>query len=185
MGAKIIPTEAKMAKTRQQKEDLVKDLRDKLGRAKSVVFADYKGLTMKQLSGLRDKLREQQAEFTITKNTLLSRALPASSLREASSFDGPTATLFAYDDEISPIKTLVKAFKDFAIGKVKSGFLGQDALDEARINLLASLPTKDELRGKAVGILVAPLKGMVSVLQGNLRNLVYALDQMRLQKGGV
>lgn len=169
-----------MPKTRLQKEEQVKSLQDKLGRAKSVVFADYKGLSMNQLSGLRDKLRDQDAEFTITKNTLLARAIPETELES-----GPTATLFAYDDEISPIKTLVKALKDFAIGKVKSGFLGQDALDEARINLLASLPTKDELRGKTVGILVAPLNGMVSVLQGNLRNLVYALSEIQKSKGGV
>lgn len=168
-----------MAKTRQQKEDLVKALRDKLDRAKSVVFTDYKGLGMNQLSDLRDKLREQQAEFTVTKNTLLKLALPTSEL------DGPTATLFSYDDEIYPIKTLVKAFKDFAIGKVKSGFLGQDALDEARINQLAALPTKDELKSKTVGVLIAPLQGIVSVLQGNLRNLVYALSEIKKKRSAV
>lgn len=161
-----------MSKTRAQKEQIVVNLKEKLGRAKALVFADYQGLTMKQLSELRNKLRDQNAEFNITKNTLLERTLPASS------FDGPTATLFAYDDQITPIKILVKAFRDFAIGKVKSGFLGQDVLDEARINLLASLPTKDELKGKVVGVLAAPLQGMVLVLQGNLRNLVYALSEM-------
>ncbi|TSC86371.1 MAG: large subunit ribosomal protein L10 [Microgenomates group bacterium Gr01-1014_7] len=167
-----------MAKTRQQKEEQVISLQDKLGRAKSVVFTDYKGLSMNQLSGLRDKLRQHQAEFTITKNTLLIRALPASS------FNGPTATLFSYDDEISPLKILVKALKDAGIGKIKMGFLGTDFLDEARILQLSTLPTKDELRGKTVGVLVAPLQGIVSVLQGNLRNLVYALSEIQKTKGG-
>ena len=168
-----------MPKTRAQKEQIVQTLTDKLNRAKSVVFADFRGLTMKQLSDLRDKLREQNAEFTITKNTLLERALPSSSL------EGPTAALFAYDDEISPIKILVKVLKDNSLGKVKLGFLGTDSLDEAKILQLASLPTKDELRAKTVGILVAPLQGIVGVLMGNLRNLAYALDQIRIQKGGV
>ncbi len=161
-----------MAKTRQQKEEQVTKITDKLSRARAIVFTDYKGLDMKQLSGLRDKLREQNAEFTITKNTLLKRALPASSLQ------GPTATLFAYDDEISPIKILVKTLKDIGLGKVKTGFLGDLALDEAKILQLATLPTKDELRGQTVGVLVAPLQGILSVLQGNLRNLVYALSEM-------
>lgn len=168
-----------MPKTRQQKIDAVVKLQEKLTRAKALVFADYKGLTMKQLSDLRNKLREQNAEFSITKNTLLSRALPASG------FDGPTATLFAYDDEISPIKLLVKAFKDLNIGKVKSGFLGKDALTEAKILQLSTLPSKDELRGKTVGVLVAPLQGILSVLQGNLRNLVYALSGIHKMRGGV
>lgn len=98
---------------------------------------------------------------------------------------GPTATLFSFDDEISPIKALVKTLKDAGIGKIKSGFLGQDLLDEARIIQLAALPSKDELRAKTVGILVAPLQGIVGVLSANLRNLFYALNQIQLQKGGV
>ena len=91
-----------------------------------------------------------------------------------------------------PIKILVKALKDATIGKVKSGFLGRDdlpagrqALDEAKIIQLSSLPTKDELRGQTVGVLVAPLRGIISVLQGNLRNLVYALSEIQKVKGGV
>lgn len=168
-----------MAKTRTQKEQIVQNLKEKLSKAYSVVFADYRGLTMKQLSTLRDKLRDLNAEFTITKNTLLKLALPTSDLA------GPTATLFVYDDEISPIKILVKALKDAAIGKVKMGFLGKETLDEAKILQLASLPTKDELRGQTVAVLVAPLQGMISVLQGNLRNLVYALSEIHKSKGGV
>lgn len=168
-----------MPKTRVQKEEIIKNLSEKFSRARSVVFADYKGLTMKQLSALRAKLQEVQGEFTITKNTLLKKAKPQLQT------EGPTAILFAFDDEISPIKLLVKALKDAGIGKIKSGFWGQDLLDEAKIMQLASLPSKDELRAKTVGILVTPLQGMVSVLQGNLRNLVYALGQIKLQRGGV
>lgn len=175
-----------MAKTRQQKEEIVAKLSEKLGRARAVVFADYKGLTMKQLSDLRNKLHEVNSEFTITKNTLLKRVLPTSEL------NGPTATLFAYDDEISPIKILVQGLKDIALGKVKSGFLGHMSLDEAKILQLATLPTKDALRGKTVGVLAAPLQGILSVLQGNLRNLVYALSEIsslsidkQKMKGGV
>jgi len=167
-------------KTRAQKEESVSQIKEKLDRSKAVVFTDYKGLTMAQLSDLRKKLREQNAEFVITKNTLLQKAIGTDV-----SYEGPTATLFAYDDEISPIKTLVKALKDFTIGKVKSGFLGESALDEAKIIQLSTLPTKDELRAKTVGVLVAPLQGIVSVLQGNLRNLVYALSEIQKQKGGV
>ncbi len=177
---------AEVPKTRQQKEETVVQLKDKLSRAKSVVFADYRGLTMKQLSQLRSTLHDAKAEFTITKNTLLSRALLTSDIRlPISELDGPTAALFAYDDEISPIKLLVKSLKDAAVGKVKVGFLGGQLLDETQINQLALLPTKDELRGKTVGILVAPIQGMVGVFQANLRNLVYAISEIQKQKGGV
>ncbi len=168
-----------MPKTRVQKEDAVVKLKDKLSRAKALVFADYKGLNMSQLSALRDSLREQNAEFNITKNSLLKIAMPQADM------EGPTATLFAYDDQITPIKILVKALKDATIGSVKSGFLDGEALDSAKIIQLSSLPSKDELRAKMVGVLVSPLTGMVSVLNANLRGLVYALDQIRKSKGGV
>ena len=166
-------------KTRQQKEEQVAKITEKVQRAKAMVFADYKGMTMKQLSELRNKLSEQNAELSITKNTLLEKAIPEQS------FEGPTATLFAYDDEVSPIKVLVKTLKDIALGKVKGGYLGKTSLDEAKILQLSTLPTKDELRGKTVGILAAPLQGLLSVLQGNLRNLVYALSEIKKAKGGV
>ncbi len=166
-------------RTRAQKEETVAKISEKLSRAKAVVFTDYKGLNMKQLSDLRNKLRDVNGEFTITKNTLFKKALPEVDL------EGPTAALFAYDDEISPIKILVKALKDTGLGKVKTGFLGDLVLDEAKILQLSSLPTKDELRGKIVGVLVTPLQGIVSVLQGNLRNLVYALSEIKKARGGV
>lgn len=176
-----------MAKTRTQKEEILKQLTEKLGRAKSVVFADYRGLTMKQLSELRDKLYDQQAEFSVTKNTLLERALsnlsdlPAG--RQGLSYlNGPTATLFSYDDEISPIKLLVKALKNAGIGKIKTGFLGDDFLDENKINQLALLPTKGELKSQTVEVLAAPLRGIVGVLQGNLRNLVYAILEIQKKR---
>lgn len=182
-----------MPKTRLQKEEAVVKLKEKLEKATALVFADYqqagaagtKGLTMSQLTDLRNKLREVAAEFSVTKNSTLKRALQSSTIHlPPSSFEGPTATLFAYDDQISPIKILVKAFKDYTIGKVKFGFLGKEALDEAKIIQLSALPSKDELRAKMVGVLVAPLSGMVTVLNANLRGLVYALDQIRKSKGG-
>lgn len=183
-----------MPKTRQQKEETIQQLTDKLKRAKSVVFADYKGLNMSQLSALRTALHQTEAEFTVTKNNLLKLALknspPAArsagglSIANSQLFQGPTATLFSYAEEVSPMKILVKALKDAGVGAIKMGLLDGQVMDNLQINRLAQLPSKDELRAKVVGSLGAPLYGIVGVLQGNLRNLVYVLDQIRQQKGG-
>lgn len=172
-----------MPKTRAQKEVQLKKLTEDLSAAKAVVFTDYKGMTMGQLSDLRNRLYDQKAQFSITKNTLLSIALKETGKPETS-FKGPVGTLFAYDDEITPIKTLVKALKDFGIGKIKSGILGTESLDSSKVQQLSTLPSRDELRGKVVGVLAAPLQGIVGVLQGNLRNLVYALSEIQKQRGG-
>lgn len=175
----------KMPKTRQQKIETVTTLTDKLSRAKSVIFADYKGLTMSTLSEMRKQIREQGAEFGITKNNLLRIALKDSQLPISDELlNGPTATLFSFEDEISPIKVLTKTLKDSQIGKIKGGLFNGELMDEYMINKLAALPSKDELRAKTVGVLVAPLHGIVGVLNANLRNLVYALDQIRISRGG-
>jgi large subunit ribosomal protein L10 len=175
-----------MPKTKIQKQNTVSELTDKVKSAKSLVFADYQGLTMGQLSELRKSLREQKAEFSVTKNTLLKIALREANIKASDEafLQGPVATLFAYDDEITPIKALVKALKDAQKGKVKAGFLGDNYLDQNRVQALANLPSKLELQAQVVGVLVAPIRGIVTVLNGNLRNLAVVLDQIRQQKGG-
>lgn len=174
-----------MPKTKTQKQDIVADLTEKFSRVNSVVFTDYQGLTMSQLSDVRNQLAENSAELTVTKNNLLKIALDQTnnSINDQV-LTGPVATLFAFGDEITPIKILTKSIKDFGVGKVKGGLLNGEYLDEYKINKLAQLPSKDELRAKLVGGLGAPLYGMVGVLQANLRNLVYALEQIRQSKGG-
>jgi large subunit ribosomal protein L10 len=174
-----------MPKTRVQKEETVQQLQEKLAKANSIVFADYKGMTMTQLSGLRKDLKEMSAEFMVTKNNLLKIALKESKMEVSDDIlAGPIATLFSFGDEISPIKVLTKAIKDNQVGKVIGGVMEGEVLDQAKVNKLAQLPSKDELRAKVVGGLGAPLYGIVGVLQANLRNLVYVMDQVRIQKGG-
>lgn len=173
-----------MPKTRAQKEETKDILSQKLRDSKSVVFTDYRGMTMGQISDLRIKLREQNAEFTVTKNTLMNLALKEAQLPVASKEieEGPTATLFSFEDEIAPIKTLVKALKDAQIGKIKGGVVDGELMDSYSVIRLSSLPGKLELRGQVVGLIASPLQGIVGVLQANLRNLVYALNQIKEQK---
>ncbi len=168
-----------MPKTKQQKHDDVAVLTQKLQDAKSIVLTDYKGITMSQLSELRRELRALGAEFTVTKNNVLKIAFKNAALEaSAEALEGPTATLFAFDDEITPIKALTKVLKTNQIGSVKGGLLNGEYMDQYLINKLSSLPSKDELRAKTVGILAAPLQGIVGVLNANLRNLVYVLSQI-------
>ncbi len=175
-----------MPKTRIQKEESVTKYTEKLQRAKSVTFVDYKGLTMSQMSALRNQLRDLGAELTVTKNKLLKIALKNSSLDTPNSelFSGPIATLFSFEDEITPLKAAVKTLKDAQIGKIKGGILDAQFFDEYSMVRLANLPSKLELQAKVVGSLAAPLSGIVGVLSANIRNLVYAVDQIRISKGG-
>lgn len=174
-----------MPKTRDQKQQLVKQLDEKLAMSKSVVLANYQGLTMAQLSSLRNQLADQEASFSVIKNNLLRISLKKAGLKaDETALEGPTATLMAFGDEITPIKTLAKALKDFQIGSLKLGFLDGEVLLADQIQKLSQLPTKDELRAKIVGSLGTPLYGIVAVLQANIRSLVYLLDGVRKVKGG-
>lgn len=173
-----------MPKTRQQKIDKVAELTDKLSSAKSVVLADYQGMTMVQLADLRANLAKTDAEFQVTKNNLLEIALKQAGKTNDQEITGSTATLFSFGDEISAIKVLVKALKDFDKGTVKQGWLGDKTLSSDQVKQLSQLPSRDELRAKVVGTVAAPLYGLVNVMQGNLRNLVYVVDAIRKSKGG-
>ncbi len=174
-----------MPKTRIQKEETVNELTTKLATAKSVVMANFQGLTMAQLSELRQKLEDVSAELAVTKNNLIKISLKESGheVDDVMLF-GPTATLINNDDEIAGIKVLTKHFKDWQVGSIKGGYLAKSLMSADQINKLANLPTKDQLRGQVVGALGAPLYGIVGVLQANIRNLVSCLDQIRISKGG-
>lgn len=169
-----------------KKIDTVKTLTDKVSRAKSLFLADYRGLKHKQLEELRKLLKKLEAEFVVTKNTLLKRALseakgPVEAL--AASLKESTATLFAYADEVAPLKELIKFFKIAGAGKAKVGLLGVQVLSDAEVVRLASLPSREVLLGQLVGQLKAPISGLHYSLSWNINKLVWALNAVRGKKG--
>ena len=169
---------------RIKKEAEVKVLTEKFTRAKSVVLADFRGMTMPQIQALRIKLKEAGAEFSVAKNTLVKKSLIDSGYSgvKDEDFQGPIGTLFSYEDEISPIKAIVNFKKENSLPEIKFGYFEKNYISDSEINQLATLPSKPELYAKVVGGLSSPLYGIVGVLQANLGNLVYTLDQIRAQK---
>lgn len=165
----------------QLKIDKVKELSEKLVRAKSVVLTDYRGLSVSQLDDLRKKVETTGAEFEVTKNTLLSRSLGEKEV-PAEVLEGPTATLFAFEDEVAPLKALQDFIKINSLPTIKIGFLGSSLLSALQVSELAKLPSRQILLGKLVGSLKGNQYGLVSVLSGNIRKLVYVLDGVAKSK---
>jgi large subunit ribosomal protein L10 len=167
------------------KVEKVKELNDKLSRSKSVVLTDYRGLTVAQIEDLRNKVESAGAEYEVTKNSLLSRSL-ANTNREASTeaLEGPTATLFSYQDEVAPLKVLHDFIKVSGLPFIKAGLLGSESISPSQVVELAQLPSHDILLGKLVGSLKSSQFGLVSVLSGNIRKLVYALDAVAKVRQG-
>jgi large subunit ribosomal protein L10 len=162
----------------QKKIDTVTELTSKVTRAKSIVLADYRGLKHKQLEELRRTLKKTDADFSVTKNRLLTRALGD----KAKSIEGylkeSTAALFAYADEAAPLKELLKFFKATGFGKAKGGLLGATVLAEADVTKLAALPQRQQLLGLLAGQLNAPIRGLHYALNWNLNKLVWALREV-------
>lgn len=171
----------------KEKIEQVKKLAEKLSKSKSLVLTEYHGLTVTKIEQLRNELQKNEADFAITKNTLLARAVKLANYENLpdEALQGPTATLFSYGDEVGPIKNLTDFIKANELPKIKIGYLGKTLISKEKVIELAKLPSYQELVGKVVGTLNAPIYGVVSVLHGNLRGLVYALSAIFKQRGGV
>jgi len=152
---------------------------DKLQQAKSLVLADYRGLNVNQIQELRQQVREAGGELLVAKNTLTQLALEKLNFsiptEELAIFTGPTILLFAYEDEIAPLKTLADFAKTNDLPEIKAGFLGQDYLDQEKASQLAQLPSKEDLIAKVVGLINSPRVNLVFVLRANLQKLVMVI----------
>lgn len=169
---------------KDKKQDMVGSLSDKIAKSKTVTFADYRGLSANQIAKLRKKVKVAGGEFVVTKNTLTVRALAANNIKvDIKDLKGPTATIFAYEDEIAPIKEIAQSQTATELPKFKFGFFEKNLLDQTQLSFLAKLPAKNVLQAKVVGAIASPIYGLVNVLQGNIRNLVYTLDAIKDKKG--
>lgn len=173
-----------MPKTKQQKEQIVKNLVEKLKKVKSLVFANFDNLSVKEIEELRNKCQEENIDLEVTKKTLLKIALDKSDIKnvDLKSFERGTATVFGYEDEVAPVKILADFAKDHESLKMYGGLIENEYVDEVYLQQLAKLPTKVELLAKLVGSVKAPVSGFVYVLKGNLNNLVYALQAIKEAK---
>lgn len=165
------------------KKETVVTLTDKVSRAKTIAFAKYHGLTVNQISALREKVHEAGGEVLVSKNSLMKRAVLLNNLEDpGAELTGPIATIFAYDDEVAPIRAVADNAKTSGLPSFVFGFFGTKRLDAAGLDALAKIPGRDVLQGKIVGTLAAPLYGIVNVLQANIRNLAIVVSEIAKQK---
>ena len=173
-----------MAITRQKKEEVISQIREKIDKAQSVIITDYKGLAVDEINELRNKLREKEVEYKVVKFTLLRLALKQVGFDkvELGDFEAhPIALAFGYKDEVETAKTVYEFTKEHEMLDILGGISGRNNVSVDTIINLALLPSREELYTKLVGSINAPLSGLVNVLSGNLRGLVSVLGQYREQ----
>lgn len=168
----------------EEKSLVVSEIKEKLQRSSGVVLADYRGLTVAQATLLRAELRKAGVEYRVLKNTLVRRAADELGVEGLESYlKGPTAVAFS-EDPVAPAKILmdfakVNKLKKF---KVKAGLLEGRVIGADGVKALADLPSREVLLTMVVRGMQAPLAGMANVLQGPIRKMGYALEEVRKLK---
>lgn len=173
-----------MPKTRDQKQNITKNLTDKLQKSQITIFIDYKGLKVKEFEEIRNECRKDNSECLVAKKTLIKIACDENKMQGVNPKDlsGNLALVVGYGDEVTPAKILKGFVKKYKLMKILGGVMNGQYVDDTVINNLASIPSKPELYAKLVGSLNSPLSGLVNVLQGNLRQLVYVLQAIKETK---
>ena len=172
---------------RDQKEQVVDELTQRLKTAETLLVADYRGLTMPQIDDLRTRLLDSGARFTVVKNTLTRRAAEAAGADALLTLlDGPSAIAFleADGDMVAAAKALADSARETNVLEIRGGVLQGRAMTATEVETLAKLPPEDVLRGQVLGAIVAPLTALAGLLNAPLQNLVGLIDARIEQLGG-
>ena len=169
---------------KSQKERIIEELAAELGAAETLIVADYRGLTNKQLEALRDQLIPHGARFRIVKNTLTRRAAEQAGAESLLvMLEGPTAIAFieSSGDPAAVAKALAATAKETNVLTLRGGMLEGKALSGEDVDVLAKLPPVDVLRGQLVGAIVAPLIALLGLVTAPLRDL-HGLVEARIKQ---
>ena len=162
----------------QAKAETVEDLKGRLNGVKTVMLAEYRGLTVQQLSDFRKQLRAVSAEYKIVKNRLARLAIGGSELKAlGGELKGPTGLVLGKGDPVSVAKAVHTFAKTNQALVIKVGFVDGQMLQPNGLKALADLPSREALRAQIVGALTGPLAQLVGLLQAPQRELVYVLEQ--------
>jgi large subunit ribosomal protein L10 len=164
---------------RQDKERIVGELAERLKNTETLLVADYRGLTMPEIDELRTKLLESGARFSVVKNTLTRLAAEQAGVSQLLELiDGPTAIAFidADGDPAAAAKILNDTARAHDVLVIRGGLLEGDAVSDAEIKRLATLPPTDVLRAQLAGAVAGPLTTIVGLFTAPLRDLVNVID---------
>jgi len=169
-----------MALTKAQKQKIVEELKEKIEKTRAICFVDFSGLKVKELSNLRKKMKAADCELKVAKKTLIELAFKQKKIEiKKEKLQGEIALGFGFKDEILPFKILYDFSKENENLKILGGLIDKEFLEKERAIFLAKLPTKEELLLKLAASIKSPLFGLINVLEGNLKGLIYILSAIK------
>jgi large subunit ribosomal protein L10 len=168
----------------EAKKLVVLEIKEKFEKAQGIIFYDYRGLNVEEVTDLRNQFRAAGVEYHVIKNSMLKRAADMLEIKGLDEYlAGPTAVAFGYSDPVAPAKVLtefVKKLKNKT--EIKSGLLNGRLITVAGIQSLADLPSREQLLAQLAGTLAAPISGFARSLSGIICKLGYALNAVKEQK---
>lgn len=171
-------------KALEVKKQVVLEVKEKFEKAQGIIFYDYRGLSVEEVTDLRNQFRAAGVEYHVIKNSMLKRAADLLEIKGLDEYlAGPTAVAFGYSDPVAPAKVLtefVKKLKNKT--EIKSGLLNGKVITVAGIQSLADLPSREQLLAQLAGTLNAPITGFARSLSGIISKLGYALNAVKEQK---
>ena len=168
---------------REEKTKRVAEVQGKLRAAKMAIVTDYRGLTVTQMTRLRREIREASGEYQVIKNTLARRALKGTAYSSLDSLlEGPNGWVFAYEDPVTLSKALVKFIDGNEKLAIKGGVLDGEYMDQAKVKVLARMPSRAELQAKLLALLQAPAAGLLRLIQEPGARVVRLLETLRKGK---
>jgi len=178
------------AENMERKEKLFNQLRDRFDRSSIAIVTDYRGdgsgMTVKEISDLRGKLRESGGEYCVVKNTLARKACAELKIEGLDGeLKGPTAIAFGYDDPAGVAKALLEYAKENkakGVPEFRSGYMDGKVLDKSDVQGLADLPTLPELQTQILGLMLAPHRNTLGVLNGPGRQVAQLLEAWRAKQ---
>lgn len=172
-----------MAKTKEQKKVILKDIKDSIDNQKAMYFIDYKGMSANDINSFRNQLRENDAKMCVAKKTLTGLAFKEKKIDyDLKSLQGQIAVVFGFGDAFAPTKILSKQDGVNILGGIYQQNGEYQNLTVNEVLAISKLPSREELLARLLGSINAPVSNFVSVLGGNIRGLVTVLNEIKNKK---
>lgn len=169
---------------REQKEKVVASVAEKFKKAQGVYFTDFTGLTVAEMSALRNEFRKAGIEYKVVKNTLIKKAIQEAKMSDKvfSVLKSLTGLAFAYDDPIAPAKIIKKFAAENEKLKFKAATINGTVFNSKQLDQVAGMLSKTENIARAIGTVNSLVAGVPRAVNAVMRNLVSVLDQIAKQK---
>ncbi|MCD6528567.1 50S ribosomal protein L10 [bacterium] len=166
--------------TKEQKQKILENLKEKIDKQKGMIFVNFKGLKVKDMTDLRKKLKSINSQLLVVKKTLTRIAFEDKKIKiNEEKLEGQIAIIFAFQDILPTAKTVYQFSQENENLKILAGYFDNEFREAEDVISLAKIPPREVLLAKLIGSIKAPAVNFVNVLQGNIKGLLYLLKAIK------